>query len=185
MLIIENKMAVIGHPKTGVTSIRKALRDNFLILETEGPHGVNESYCKQLRDEGGLVIGTVRNPWDLMVSWWYYSIVRPSESGSAQYWSFEEWLPWVLVAGNGWIEKEKGLFYGEEECTHFIYFERDIEVQLNWMLTECGLGPVEVGHHNSTNHKPYQEHYNPFLVDLVYERFEEEIWAFGYDYLGC
>lgn len=132
-------------------------------------------------DNGGILASTVRNPWDLMVSWYGYNSMKPYNPNFPKMPPFEKWLPDTLLAGNGWIER--GLFYGAEGCGRIIRFEHCIETQLNNILTDCGLPtvsmPEKIGESPRT---AYQDYYTPRLAIMVERRFYEEIATWGYDF---
>ena len=172
---------MICHPKTGSQSMQVALRKNFKAVPVRGMHYYDESECKRIIDQGGIVACTVRNPWDLMVSWYFYSEHMKQNNGNfPTVLPFKEWLLRVMVAGNGWIER--GLFYGAEHCNRIFRFEHDLELQLNNCLTDCGLTPVEFPHVAKTDHKHYSEYYDCETATALAIRFHDEIVEWCYEF---
>lgn len=167
----------VGHPKCASQSVRRALLD-VGARSPSGHHGVSDEDVQEILDSGGMVCSTVRNPWDLMVSW-YYDRVRAYRSRAVAVTPFDRWLPKVLEGGNGWIEKG---FYGTNACNRIIRFEHDIQDQLNNCLTDCGLPEVELGHMGGSAHGRYQDYYTPRTAIMVYKYFVDEIEEWGYEY---
>ncbi len=178
MYVIDDKLAFICHPKTGSQSIREALRGAKVV---EGMHGVDPSVCEQLRKKG-IVACVVRNPWDLMISWYFYSHVNPYNIRDERPHDFEDWLPW-FIENDKWIKK--GLFYGAKHCNQFIRFEGSLERQINYLLEVSKMPPIKLPHNGKTNHRDYSHYYNPTTKKLVADRFCGEIERFGYLYRGC
>lgn len=173
--------AMINHPKTGSQSMQKVLRSVFRARPEKGMHWFNEHECNWIRDAGGIVACTVRNPWDLMLSWWCYSEHGPKyNTPKEKIMPCNEWIQRTMVAGNGWVEK--GLFYGAEHCNRIFRFEHNLEIQLNNCLTDCGLPPVELPHLAKTDHTHYRDYYDTATATAVATRFHEEIVEWGYAY---
>ena len=173
--------AMICHPKTGSQSMQKCLRSEFNARVVRGMHAFDQTECERIIGEGGIVACTVRNPWDLLLSWYYYSEHGPKyNTPAAKIIPFNEWLPRVLAAGNGWIEK--GLFYGAEQCNRILRFEHNLGAQLNNCLHDCGIPMVELPHLAKTDHTHYRDYYNTeSAVKLALYAFDE-ITEWGYSY---
>ena len=170
----------IGHPKTGSQACRKALREQLKARNPAGHHNVDQQEVADILDAGGIVCSTVRNPWDLMVSWYGFQSMMANNSTFPEMVPFERWLPRILEAGNGWIEK--GLFYGAMDCNRIIKFEYNIEKQLNQALSDCGLTPVTLEVVGNSPRTDYQDYYTPALAIMVERRFQEEIVEWGYNF---
>lgn len=182
MLILEGDkpFGIILHPKTGSMSIREALKWD---AEIGGHHGYDENTCQSIINDGGIVCSVVRNPWDIMVSWYFYNQKREHNPQYPKVEPFDEWLPRTLEAGNGWIEK--GLFYGAGHCNQTIKFEFGIELQLNKHLIDCGLDPVNLKRVNSTEHEHYSHYYNVELSNKVFYKFTQEVVDWDYFYFDA
>lgn len=175
-------IAIICHPKTGSQSMQKALRENFKARVVRGMHFFDADECERVRDAGGIVACTVRNPWDLMVSWYFYSEYNPKYNGKGYPEPFKSWLLRTLVAGNGWIEK--GLFFGADQCNRIFRFEHNLEFQLNNCLIDCGLSTVRLPHVAKTDHTHYSDYYDCETAAAVALRFPEEAitWNYSFDF---
>ena len=172
--------AIICHPKTGTQSTREALRTTHKCRAVRGQHGFDLGEIEQVKDYGGVVCCAVRNPWDLMLSWYFYSEVGGSQKLGRETLPFLDWLPQILEKGNGWIEK--GLFFADEHCDRIIRFEYDLETQLNNCLLDCGLTPIELPHAGKTEHKHYSHYYDIKTAVAVQRAFPREINEYGYQF---
>jgi len=172
---------MICHPKTGSQSMQQCLREAFRARPVDGMHYFNAEECERIQSAGGIVASTVRNPFDLMVSWYFYSEHDPKYNGQhPTIMPFTEWLPRILISGNGWIEK--GMFYGANSCNRMFRFEHNLEVQLNNCLLDCGLTPVKLPHLAKTGHTHYSHYYNKECVDKVARYFCDDINEWGYEF---
>lgn len=169
---------IICHPKTGSQSVREALRRKYNARVVRGQHFLDEDECKRIILDGGIVCSVVRNPWDLMISWYFYSEHDPKQGKDVL--PFSQWLDNVLTSGNGWIEH--GLFYGLDHCNRIIRFEHDIQSQLNGCLIDCGLEPVALRNLGKTSHTHYSNYYSIQDAIKVYSRFADDIEEWGYQF---
>lgn len=176
MYVIESgtrPFAFIAHPKTGSQSCRLALKRDLRAQQVRGHHTVDEPTVDRLTESNGIIACTVRNPFDVMVSWYFYS-----HRHADQLPDFSEWVTHTIEAGNGWIEQ--GMFYGAKHCNAIIRFEDGVERQLNRFLTKCGLPNVSLDYVGSTKHNEYRYYYEPAIKNLVFNRFKKEFQEFDY-----
>jgi hypothetical protein len=171
---------IICHPKTGSQSTIKALREQLGARTVHGQHYFDESECRSIREEGGIVVCTVRNPWDLTVSWYFYSEYDKRYNGK---WPdkkpFLDWLPNWLKNGNGWVERG---FYAVDHCNRIIRFEHNLEKQLNHCLEDCSLPPVKLDVIGKTEHKHYSRYYDIPSAIAVGRFYADEINEWGYKF---
>lgn len=179
MYVIESEFpfAYIGHPKTGTRSTRTALRTKYNLKSFGGQHKVSPEQCKRIRDAGGIVCSTVRNPFDTLVSWYFHQLLNNREINGR---SFPVWLA-DTIDGPMYLDYYD-MFYGTQYCNKIIRFEDGLEWQLNYCLTMCRLETVKMGHIGRGKRRPYQEMYTPKEVDLVWNRYRSELIQWGYDY---
>ena len=170
----------IAHPKTGSRSVQTAL-EGIGAYNVQGHHFIDEDVCESVRDCGGTVCSVVRNPFDVMVSW--YAMFLNSKQYNPD-WpntpSFSSWCPRFLAAGNGWIER--GLFYGDQECTKIIRWELGVEAQLNALLLDCGLETMigHLGQEGASKRLDHRFYYNDNTEDLVARYCYKELARYGY-----
>ena len=168
----------IAHPKTGSRSVQTAL-EGIGCDNVQGHHFLDGAVCDGIRDSGGIVCSVVRNPFDVMVSW--YAMFLNSKQYNPD-WpntpSFSSWCPRFLKTGNGWIER--GLFYGDEHSTRIIRWELNLADQLNACLYDCGLPCVELGNEGASKRLDHRFYYNDNTEDLVARYCYKELARYGY-----
>ena len=168
-------LCIICHPKTGSQSMQKVLREVFDARVVAGVHDICVRECEDIIHEGGIVACTVRNPWDLMVSWHHF------ERSTTDVGPFRNWLLRVLTTGNGWIEKG---FYGLEYCNRVFRFEHNLGFQLNNCLMDCGLRAVKLPKIGAIEHEHYSYYYDletAVDVALAFAGFCRE-WGYKFEY---
>jgi hypothetical protein len=171
----------IGHPRTGSRAVKAALAAAGAMIGDV--HHVDHEILKIVRDEGGLVACTVRNPYDLVVSWYYYQEDNVKRSFELVPRRFDEWVESALCEQEGTASRfMRDPFFGYELCDHAIRFEGNIQDQLNSILAQCGIPPVEVKHEFPTFRRPYQEVYSPLSRAMVTATFQRELQELGYSF---
>jgi hypothetical protein len=170
----------IAHPKTASSATSRVLRE--LGAEVVGNHhSVEEGVCQQILDSGGIVMAAVRNPFDLMVSWYFHYKQRRGITANDMA-SFATWLPQQLSNPNQYVRK--GLFYGLKWANRVLWFEH-LQDDFNDVMSELGLPPTFIGPFNISRFRegrPYQKMYTPELVDLVRGHCQSELDMTGYTY---
>jgi hypothetical protein len=166
-------MCFIAHPRTASVATGQALLD----LGFEKMMGHHQFSVKVLNPRW-TVFATVRNPFDLMVSWYYHKKKYQAHT-------FQEWLPKFLAESNQYLDQ--GLFFGLPHCTRVLRYEI-LQEDFNLVLVEAGFPPVEIPHKNVSIARPYKplsEYYNHKLINLMKAHFGEEIRQNGYGVPRC
>jgi len=178
MYIFKRKLAFIAHPKTASSSTRNALRE-LGVKKFGTHHEVKEKWCTPVLEAGGKVACTVRNPYDLMVSWYFHYMKRRGDETRE---SFKEWMPVQLSNPNHYIRE--GLFFGTKWCNVVMRFEtlqQDFDALLSSVgMTPTTLEPFNVSHNRES--RPYQEMYDDQLKSLVKYHFGAELAEHGYTF---
>ena len=170
------RLALILHPKTGTRSIERAITG--VARAVRGRHGVSQHDLDHTLRNGGEIAGTVRNPFDTLVSWYYYQNRRVTNPAN-----FEAWLRGFVERGTGWVKPNHPLFYGADSMTRVIRFESGLQTQLNELLADAGVPTVDVPHLGAANgRRHYAEYFCPRTIDIVYRRFESDFTRFGYSF---
>jgi len=176
----EHLLGYIAHPKTASSATQRVLRD--LGADLHGNHhDVDGELCQQILDAGGIIMATVRNPFDLMVSWYFHYKQRRGTTANDMK-SFATWLPQQLSNPNQYIKK--GLFYGWPWFNRTVRFE-NLQRDFDRVLVEAGIEPITIEPFNVSRFREgrcYQEMYTPNLVALVHEHFGAELEEHGYSF---
>lgn len=166
----------IGHPKTGSMSTRQALME-LGAEEIYGQHGINYEIVEDVRLDGGVVCSTGRLPYDLIVSWYQHDCMceRPTFQGTLY-----EYLTWAL-SNHPYLSKGT-LFPGFEVSNRTIWFEGDMQAQLNQYLEECDLPAVKLPHINATVHHDFRAYFGFDSLALVASVFHKDFENYGYHF---
>lgn len=183
MYRLNDRACFIAHPKIASRSIQQELQ-KLGWVQIQGRHDISERDINQIKAAGGTIACCVRNPYDLFISWYYHGVVsnavRTKRYGCIT--PFERWLPGILNAGNGYIEK--GLFYGSKYCDTIIRHE-NLAAEFNAWLTSFGHEPVVLTHKGKAtarNDQAYQTYYNEQTRKDVGLYAAEELTDFGYEF---
>lgn len=166
---IPGKLVFLEHPRTGSTGIRKAL------INMGGEAYPRHTLVGKRKDE--VVIGTVRNPYDTLVSW-YINL-----GYKVGYVSFRRFLETCHM--RFMVQKGK-LFYFVDHIDYVMKFEK-LEEHFNQYLryakVECPY--IELPIVNPTHGKvDYKAYYNTVTRRIAEKKFGREAARFGYTFDG-
>jgi hypothetical protein len=206
----EYKFIYVHIPKCAGKSITKAIRQQNVHLDFLGAtlpqhrdeYGISDlwlhhlpasSLQKILHDEvwkGYFKFAFVRNPWDLVVSYYHYHKKEFDESAEFhQHWpsiaerfrrtsNFVDWLhtglyiqPHVNFLTDG----------GTKLLVDFVGRFENLHEDFRSVCARVGLH-ARLGHENQTEHAHYREYYDTATREIVRERFQRDIELFGYEF---
>jgi hypothetical protein len=127
-----------------------------------------------------LVVTTVRNPCDLVVTWWLRQQVAAKRyiGPDVTFEQFVSRVDEVIGVSGPYFCKDGKIFW--HDCDHALKYE-NLAKELNEMLVRLDLPTVTLVRENVTpNKKPWMEYYNEKTLAIVRERFKEEIAQYGY-----
>lgn len=189
----------IALPKTGTTSIQKCfsnLDDETLFIENKNldDHGqIDKSLCKHIKScelrkkiknyDSYFKFAFVRNPWDLVVSWYAYVRRLPlSSSRSSKGISFKKFINEMeCVWGQGlqtkWILDESG-----NQLVDFVGKFENLQEDFDIVCKMIGVKQSKLPHKNKSNHKFYKKIYDQETREIVAEKYAKDIEYFGYEF---
>ena len=188
------KIMFLSTPKTGSTAVTHALKKAYdfkwdrygmdhRIRDITG-FGRHTPLDHDLESEGWLVLTAVRNPYDLLVSWYYHHIERKTYTGVFNA-VFVNQLISNGMSGRYFPKKHSLLSLHLDYATHILRWE-DLEHQLNNVLSIRELDPVELQVVNPSRlreHKTYEEYYEDEIFrKFVATRFSYDFERFQYSF---
>lgn len=193
--LTKNKVIFIHVPKVAGTGLQKSLgfsvgHTHLYIYELKNRKNFNE-YFK---------IGFVRNPWDRLVSAFFY--IKQGGNKSDYDLMLKDKLERVDTFEKFVLELDNNIEF-RKEILNIIVFSS----QYCWLMNLMGeVGVDYVGRfenleedflilkeklhrkdaklkkHNTSNHKPYWTYYNEETVEIVRKIYSKDVIAFNYDF---
>lgn len=205
------RLIFVHIPKTGGNSIKALLRAHLTDVEKIGKqHDLAAWHCRELPDwEGCFKFAVVRNPWDRLLSWHSYMVVRgrpppwhrrlrgrDRRSRIARYtWrqgrSFEDFVLRCTdviddaKAGRRCYAWDQVAYLTDADGRWLVDFVGRFErfaADVQGAFARVGLHDVVVPHTNTSAHRHYSHYYTDRLRDVVAQRFARDIAAFGYQF---
>lgn len=175
------KFAFIAHPRTASRATGKSLC--LPHFEKTGHHNFDRELCKRITGSGGIVACTVRNPYDLVVSWFFNEHFR--EEGRHKP---GEFIPWVLknrLKHNQWLRMDIGVdlyHYGLPVCNHVLRYE-ELEKNLRHLATLTGHPYCQTAPYGVLpRDRDYRVYYNDETQEIVANHFARDFEKTGYTF---
>jgi hypothetical protein len=159
----EKKLGFIAHPRTASTATSHVLMKMGFEIHF-GHHDMVD-----VLDDDWEFFCTVRNPFDVLVSWFHN---QPREK------PFSLWLPKFLDECHF---MQGRMFFGQHACNHIIHYE-NLQEEFECVMDEFDLPLVEIPKRNVSARKSpsFMGHYNFRTARLVVERFHKDFINNGY-----
>ena len=176
----KHKFITIDIPKTGTTSINSALQSflgehDFTIKmsQTAGMRHATYSHCikKFPNYKNYFSFAFVRNPWDRMLSFYFF---KRNISKIDKNTSFKNFLELPILNQHSYI---KG-FGNNSFIGRFENFQEDFNI----ICDKIGIPRQELPHKNKTEHKHYTEYYDDETRKIVAEKYAKDIEMFKYKF---
>lgn len=172
MILHEHKLIFIHINKTGGSSIEKVF--NYEGIKHERPDQLKELIGED-KWEDYFKFTIVRNPWDRLVSEFFYRKKKGSVSSD-----FKEWL-FSMSRMKNTVSAGPQINWIGEEMDYVGRFE-DFQVSFDYVCNKVGLGKIILPHTNATSHDHYSKYYDGESRDLVAEWHKEDLDAFDYEF---
>lgn len=206
------KFILISVPKTGSTTCRKFL-DPISDIKSNGSNKspfYDHTTAVTLREhfktnswdwDSYFKFGFVRNPWDWMVSHWFYrsKFVKNFQNNKykAENWclnfyktcknqiegtvNFSDWCQNYGIAE--FDNQSEWLFdNSNNRLVDYIGRVEDFQTSLDYICETIKLDKIKVKIKNSTNHAKYNTYYTPHTRESVAKKFHRDIELFGYTF---
>tara|TARA_R110000824_G_C15207272_1_gene676266 strand:- start:483 stop:1070 length:588 start_codon:yes stop_codon:yes gene_type:complete len=193
MIKHKHEYIFIHIPKCGGNSLLKICRSiNISIIG----HNIRNKNFKYLKDraEKGYVFTFSRNPWDRLVSAYFYikqgGLLTEDKVDYdrylSHYSSFEDMvLNWNDILFNQIHFKEQYKWICDsngELIPDFIGKLENLQEDFNIVCDKIGIPRQKLPHKNKTKHKHYTEYYDDETRQIVAEKYAKDIEYFGYKF---
>lgn len=137
-------------------------------------HGISMPTLVTCKKMGYKIICPVRNPWDVIVSWWHHN-PRWFGADNEEFAKFVEWFP--KHGKNKYLDEGRLYWYWAQHSTRIVRYER-----LRQDLARILRVPINLPSIGVSDRRPYHTYYTPELRDYVGEKFAPEIEEYGYSF---
>lgn len=179
-----SRLIYLETPRTASKATAQALKGQASFKTINAPHGrlrglETRSRWKERVDvpfvrEDWTVFTTVRNPFDILVTWCKKYEEPVNESGIIH----------VLNKSSYLSADPPKLYVHRDDVDGFLRFE-NIESDLNHVLEAHGLNTVDLPVVNQTEARigdHYSDYYDEDTIEFVRNRFAEQLDTFNYEY---
>lgn len=174
-VIVPTKMLFVAHPRTASTALRNAL------LGAGGKVvGMHHDMVEALQDFhcGEPVLSVIRNPYDVLASWWF---VRTFDRANSK--PLHEFIASFKDTKGNFCRNGR-MFYHTPHSDIIVRYE-EMPSSLDKALSRCSVEPLQLETLNvTTGKKPWRDIYYPRAVQAANERFGFEIEEHGYELLN-
>ena len=173
-VLLPGKFLYLGTPRCGSSAVHDALK-NVPEVKLFHQH-ITVPEIKRVHSGLGpeLRMATVRNPYDLVVTWW----LRARRNDRVTL------LEFVRDFQHRLFERDGRLFYLCTDDVEILRYET-LQEDLDRNLAKAGVRPVVLDRVNVTEGKrDWRSYYGPEEIAAVEERFGHEMDRYGYERLS-
>ena len=176
MIIDEHKAIFIHIPKNAGTSIETYFANGSVRIQPAKHADIYEikrKFKNSYNDYKKFTI--IRNPYDKMVSWYFYLKRNVGENHNII--EFSDWIkdPSKLWHANDPISFLNPQYVWIDDTVEIIKFE-NLKKDINKFFQK----EIDLPITNKSNHENYLEYYNQKSLDIIYKRYKKDFEKFNY-----
>jgi|WetSurSiteA1Bulk_404760.scaffolds.fasta_scaffold00439_4 hypothetical protein len=188
VLDTEGKFLFFSNNKVMQTSLNRGLLSNRAIIYKDDPIKYNY-VCSKYSEEflcNVFKFTIVRNPWDLVVSAYFYlkkidgSILANKKINFADF--VDKHLKYKGASIDPHFNEQHPKAFIDKECYVNLIGRFEHPESFMPIISKVVGCPSVLPHKNRTKHKPYQYYYNNNLINIVNSVYEKDIELFGYKF---
>ena len=176
MIIKEHKAVFIHIPKSAGTSIESFFGNSSFVVQPgrhDNVHEIRKRFPEVYETYRKFAI--IRNPYDKMVSWYFYLKRNLGEGLNTI--SFNEWLNSPLKL---WHANDPISFLDPQHT----WIDKTVEVikyeNLNKEINDFFNKEINLPVLNKSKHKHYTEYYDKQSSRIIHDRYKEDFKKFNY-----
>lgn len=187
MINDEHRFIYIHPPKTGGTSVEKLFISD--ADKTDVPHKHKYSdFFNEPRYSDYYFFGTVRNPWDRMVSYYHWRIKKKLPMFGVE--NFADWLIFITDPHTfrkynecNWhfttaIDRQASMLRYVGNIIKFENFQEDF----NKVCDDIGIPRMTLPHVNASDRGSYRDYYNDHTKGIVADYYAQDIEDYNYEF---
>jgi chondroitin 4-sulfotransferase 11 len=194
MIIDKHKTIFIHIPKNAGTSIREYFGQSLSVVKYGiKKHDDARAIHLKIRDSRRLYsrFAIVRNPYDRMVSWYFFvKLYMKSQKTNIEF-DFKQWIKNPFKESykkekpyENWLNLHKDLLFRPQytwvtpsKWSVTILKYENLKEELNKFLEKEINLPIV----NKTEHEYYLKYYDKESLDIVYDKYKEDFEKFNYE----
>lgn len=128
----------------------------------------------------------VRNPWDRMVSAYFYAkeYLGLSMGRFDEFIKEKAWDEYGEAIDPHWEPQHEFIRFNDRFIVDFIGRFENLDADFTEACHQIGIKPCQLPHVNATQHADYKEYYTDELRQIVAEKYAKDIELFGYEFDG-
>lgn len=203
MISHKYKSAYIHIPKTGGSAIENVLRGNSFeklpdrisahrnYVKNPAEWTIKHTRVHELPEKyhNFFIFTFVRNPWDLMVSsffWWTQKTTLMTRANHGKELEKNGFRSFILSrhssAINECCHNDNGQLYWLNDNVKFIGRFENFQEDFNIACDGIGMPRQRLPHINKSNHKHYTEYYDDETHGIIARKYAKDIEYFGYEF---
>jgi hypothetical protein len=169
-----HKFIFVHIPKNGGSSITYSLKDSIHdCKEILQQHSTLNDLNKHLNNTNNKIKNyksfcIVRNPWDRVVSYYFYQFKDKM--------SFREFAKKSKDTQLGYVKVNN-----EVSVDYIVRFE-NLQSSLDDTIQKLNIPNLNIGYRNPSSHRHYTEYYDTETKKFVLKNYETDIEYFGYEF---
>ena len=176
MIIDQYKTIFIHIPKNAGTSIETLFGNSSFRIQPDkhaNIHEIKKKFPKVYDSYRKFTI--IRNPYDKMVSWYFYLKRNLGES-------------YDIIDFNEWIKDPSKFWHADDPISYlkpqYEWIDNTVEIikfeNIDKEIDEFFKEKIDLPITNKSNHKHYLKYYNQESLDTIYDKYEEDFKKFNY-----
>jgi len=196
MINHKHKFIFLHIPKCAGSTLNNAFSKYSDDPELNTCHPKFEEYCQKYKEAPNYTkIISTRNPWDRLVSAFYYLKkggnqtrydIQLSKTLNIFKNNFKEWVQndfQKMINLDLKVNHLKPIsFYISKNHIDYLIKLENFQEDFNFVCDKIGIPRQQLPHKNKTNHKHYTEYYEDDTREIVAKKYAKDIEYFGYKF---
>jgi len=197
MISHKHNFIFIHIPKTGGTSVNHSLNKycevppeilpgvrNPMALDMYKKHVKLVDICKHMDITSFFKFCVIRNPWDRILSLYFWKTQHGKRVIDTQELNFNSWIKNVFlndISHKFWANQCDYISINNVLCMDYVIKFEDFTNDWNIVCNKLQIS-APLSHEYKTNHAPYNKYYNDESINAIHKMFKRDIDTFKYTF---